>query len=270
MGHIMVTSPDDMHCKHLLHTTELELLEKGLSEEVRGFVPRTFGFDKPELLDIPSHQEWLAESTWRCGEKPKTEGHNTVTIGKDSSPPTLVASTIFRHYYVRFSFAILSREFIEDIVWLIRNMRKKRVVDLACGLGGLGFWINKLSGIPGIPCEMIDDCQWPGFAWRWSSFVVKQDVRQYLSNMTKNEADASLFILSWPPYEDPIAERIWDALPMGSVLLYIGEASEGCCATDDFFRKTENSVMQHFSEQLNKHFLSFWGCRDSAILLIKQ
>ena len=43
-----------------------------------------------------------------------------------------------------------------------------------------------------------------------------------------------VLLLSWPPYDKPLATDALKAFP-GDTLIYIGEGAGGCCADDDFF-----------------------------------
>lgn len=164
-----------------------------------------------------------------------------------------------RDFYTKYSFPILSHEFLRDLKYITKTHPFLSIHELNCGVGWLSFWMKKY----GIPIqESVDDNSWKHH--NLLDCVQRKDSIQHV----KEHPEADLFILSWP-YMDSVAERIWRAMQPGQCLLYIGEGGYGCTATEEFHNATQPFELKSETHTLQVHFLSFWAVHDRPYLYRK-
>jgi hypothetical protein len=128
--------------------------------------------------------------------------------------------------------AYINKEFSH---FLARAMEKEfgdnaTYLEIMSGMGWLakGLLEADLSGIYiATDLEPPEDAVFP---------VSKVDAVEAIKTHRDN-IDA--FVISWPPYDDPIIEACVDEIPSKSKIIYIGEGPGGCCGTAKFFKETE-------------------------------
>lgn len=83
---------------------------------------------------------------------------------------------------------------------------------------------------------------------------------------------ANLYIVTWPPPNDISLDLALNYIPVGSILLYIGEPFPGCCATQNFFEKTEMiEPLQALSAWKKAQELYFkWPSNHDRIFLLRK
>lgn len=189
------------------------------------------------------------------------EAHKEIVFDDDFDrwEETLRTSAI-RRSYVKYSFPILTHEFIYAFAKTCSEMKFMNIIELSCGIGWLSYWLNKYN----IPIsKSVDNMTWVGYEDRYLKHVTRQDSVQCVID----SPTADLFILSWP-YMDEVAENIWHRMNRNQYLFYIGEGMGGCTANDAFFGSIEESEIED-GWKLKDSFISFWGIHDSPLLLRK-
>lgn len=88
----------------------------------------------------------------------------------------------------------------------------------------------------------------------------------------KHEANVDAFVVSWPPYNDPIIEKCLDVMPVGAKLIYIGEGYGGCTATHGFFKRTTDFFKGSWDDVRNKFILQspehgLWYTANQALFV---
>lgn len=162
-----------------------------------------------------------------------------------------------RRKYVKHCFPILSDEFLKSLSGYCRE--KDRIVDLCCGEGWLSHWLGRY----GVGVTAVDRRGHEFFS-RFLPEVQKCDALKYI----RKNRDVDAYILSWPPYNKPLAANIWKELFPGQELLYIGEGSGGCTADDRFFSMVKGHMVED-KWGLNEGFRSFYGIHDRPMLFRK-
>ena len=164
-----------------------------------------------------------------------------------------------RSKYIKYSFPILSEEFILSIKDAVNKLGVKKIIELSSGPGWLTFWLRKY-GVNVYSC--VDNYSWKSFLENdnYLPFVEKEDSRK----IVRQEMDVDMFILSWP-YMNSVAAEIWKGMKKDQYLLYIGESDGGCTADEEFFKLTEDKYVKNIYFQL----MNFEGVHDNCILYRK-
>lgn len=72
-------------------------------------------------------------------------------------------------------------------------------------------------------------------------------------------------ILSWVPYDSTIGEHILNMIPIGSIVIWIGEGQGGCCGTHKTF-----DIFNNQFKELDSMYLNQWvGLHDSITIYKK-
>ena len=177
----------------------------------------------------------------------------------------LMQSLEIRHEYTRYSFPILTDEFIVSLGALFKSLNINKIVEINAGTGFLTYWMRKY-GINIIDC--IDNYSWEKDHFKQN--ILTEVVNNFNSiHYVKNHRDIELFILSWP-YMDQTAARIWNNMYKGQHLLYIGESDGGCTANDKFFELTDKFEINNDKiDKVNNNYLSFDSIHDRVRLYKK-
>lgn len=218
---------------------------KSIKNQKTNIVEKTFKFNSEKLPTIKDYSKVILFDDFEWTKDIK------------NSSVSMVNTFEIRQVYCRFNFAILSHEWITDLVNYLKQFKK--VIELSCGAGWLTHWIRKY-GYNIHSC--VDNLSW-GHDFSYCQWVDDKDSIQYV----KDNQDTDLFILSWP-YMDNVAFKIWNKMKPGQILLYIGEGCGGCTANDDFFSITEKYEID--SSILNNNFKSFCGIHDRPRLFKKE
>jgi hypothetical protein len=190
--------------------------------EIRLRNPLLEAFDKyVELRRDYGWPEWQERTDWRPGNGfvgPAWECSRTAS-----------ANAWMAKRYLRplCSFAVPNDEAIFAIAEL-----KMPVVEIGAGTG---YWAWMLRQA-GVEVEAFDKVPDPDMN-EWMDGDSWTEVKRGTSIVLKDFAQHAL-MLCWPPYEDPMA---LDCLHeyQGDTIIFIGEWSGGCCATDAFFKELE-------------------------------
>ncbi len=219
------------------------------------------GFFKEKIIKATFDQNLrkLPTATW-LKTMIETDQERWNTIGGYSFERSLQTSAI-RGEYVKNSFTILTDEFLREVVSVIQWLGVSKIVDLCAGPGWLSHWLK----VYGLEVEAaVDNKTWPGFEGRYLPLVEKADSLEYV----KAHPDIDLFLLSWPPYNNDLASRIWVSMREGTYLLYIGESSGGCTGDDDFFNVLPEEEPE--TVRLQGRFISFCSIHDRPELYRKK
>ncbi len=174
---------------------------------------------------------------------------------KDKTLPTtkeIVESSIldnlnYRFFYTNNSWFVMNHEFIKEMSSLIKFIGFTNF-ELACGSGWLTYWLKKY-GVKNIKCSD---------SHKWTEKHIYTDIKKKDAvEIVKENIGRSLFILSWPPYNNSLAEDVWSSMQKGQYLLYIGEYKNGCNANNNFF----NLIKDYEYEGINY----FKACKNSFL-----
>ncbi len=182
------------------------------------------------------------------------EGSYCSQLGDDWS-----AREEYRHEH---SFIILTHEFMLTINRMVHELQLLKIIELCAGMGWLTHWLRKY-GVPIQDC--IDNNTWPTYQGRSRPNVRKRNAPDFV----KKDHKTDLYILSWPPYAEPVAYDIWRNMKEGQYLLFIGE--KGGCTGDEQFSKTVTCKDYEVKDEwgLKNSFLQFEGLHDEPILFRK-
>lgn len=173
--------------------------------------------------------------------------------------PVTMAPLLSRRSLVhQFSWSIPSPEAIASIARF-----SKSIVEVGCGTG---YWASLLQSIG---CDVICyDAHPPSTGVNeYGHCREYTEIRSGSCMAASDHPDRSL-MLSWPPYEDPMAHDTLRAYlnAGGQSLVYIGESWGGCCGNDTFFNLI-NATMRLVS---TIDLPQWYGLHDAVFLYQRQ
>lgn len=154
--------------------------------------------------------------------------------------------------YIKYSFTVLTHEFITAVAKLTRDY--KMVMEVSCGLGWMSHWIIKYGGKVNLSIDNMSSHFHEGHL----PLVTKGDAIYYVRTFKPD-----LVIMGWPNYDEPFAKEIWDVVP--NALLYIGEGYGGCTGDDAF-----HDAIEEHEVRCNIPYINFDGLHDYPQLLVKN
>lgn len=108
-------------------------------------------------------------------------------------------------------------------------------------LAGEG-WLAKALREEGIPVYATDDKSWK------TDMNPDVETLDCIESLHKYGSEATVLVISWPPYNSPIAAQLLaerDAHFPNLEVLYIGEGSRGCTGDEDFHEMLDNRYVDH-------------------------
>jgi len=186
-----------------------------------------------------------------------------------------IAGIVFRQEYVKnLSWTILTREMIQDFVYVCRKLGISTLIDAGCGHGVLAHVLRE----KGLAVEAVnaDKDDYHNVHRPWGD-VIKGDAVAFIK---ENASKFHGVILSWPPYDNPFGANILNAMNGGQFLLYAGEGGGGCTGNDKFHDLLGDSygentpppefvLLKEETERINQHFLQFDGIHDRWRVYVK-
>jgi hypothetical protein len=130
----------------------------------------------------------------------------------------------------KFSWSIPCKEAIDAI----REYGRQPIYDL---MAGTGFWSKVLNeaGIKTIASDLHISKKFNPYKHSPKHFKVKRiNAIKAAVDKTRRGLKGDV-LLSWPPYECPVATDVLQNLPIGTRVFYIGESYGGCTADASFF-----------------------------------
>lgn len=163
------------------------------------------------------------------------------------------------HFVKHVSWAIPCREAIEAIV--VSCWRESPPADIIDVCAGTGFWAALLHSV-GIDVVAYD---------LTPPISRKFDFPRARVNEMDGAVALTLFpqrdvFMSWPPYNESLAERIALLMSQGRRLYYIGECEGGCTGTDKFF----DVLSEDFEEIQDVCIPQFEGLHDRLFIFEKK
>lgn len=186
-----------------------------------------------------------------------------------------MVSIAFRYTYVKnISWTILTREMIQDFVYVCRQLGIATLVDAGCGHGVLAHVLRE-KGLA-VDAVNANKDSYHDVPRPWGD-VIKGDAVAFVK---ENASKYHGVILSWPPYSDPFGAEILNAMNSGQFLLYSGESGGGCTGDKkmhellgDWYEESpppEFELLKEETERINQHFLQFDGIHDRWRVYIKK
>lgn len=126
---------------------------------------------------------------------------------------------------------------------------------------GLGF-TEKKAIISGANIVMTDIA--PSEHNLWCKPESNEDYREIISLGAKEAVllypDRNVF-MAWPPYDDPMAFEVANAMQVGRFLIYVGESEGGCTGDASFFQLLRTNFIEI---EDNLYVPSWSGIYDSG------
>jgi 16S rRNA G1207 methylase RsmC len=152
------------------------------------------------------------------------------------------------HYIADYGFAIVTQETLKE---LSRFLSGKSVLEVGSGTGFLSAALAE----EGVRVTAVD-------TGNLDSGRQKHCYRRDLTAdaLTLLPGDYDVVLMMWPTYNSDFAECVADSMRPGQILIYQGESSEGCTATDEFFDAVYSSSwtqLRQVSDTLNAGHVRF-------------
>lgn len=171
---------------------------------------------------------------------------------------TLPFSTMYvRDLYVqKCGFPLLSKDWIKPLSKWIGNRKCLEVMS------GTGAFAKSLQDY-GISVLPTDNKPWKNNL-KWTEVIIEDAVKA----VKKYGNTVDIIIMSWPPYNNPIANQVlltMREVNPDTIMLYIGEY--GGCTADDIFFENAKFIEDETFDSAVKDFLSFYGIHDQPYLI---
>ena len=167
----------------------------------------------------------------------------------------------------KIGFLLVTKEWVEDLSNAIGD---KKCLEIMAGSGAL----SKTLKDKGTNVIATDNFSWrknengsSTESWTTDSGNHYCDIEQLDAvEAIKKYKDVDYILMSWAPYEDPIATEVLKAMREynpNAVLIYFGEGWGGCTANDEFFELVEEVEINGFDFV---NVPSWYGINDTMIL----
>lgn len=166
-------------------------------------------------------------------------------------------------YYVR-------QDYIENVGFALFNMNLARelksiikddkVLEICAGTGFISYVLQKA----GVDIIATDNYSWINEGRLNKEPYINVENIDGLEAINKYGKDIKWLLISWPPYQDPIAyeaAKLLHKINPDAIMIILGEDWGGCTGNDDFFEFTEE-IMEEETQRCNKHYESFSGIHD--------
>jgi hypothetical protein len=205
-----------------------------ISEDIRDLLHLGTKLGKMPIKEIKEIMDGLPDV-----KKIKWEDrHNSFTLNWETRDQ-------FAH---KFSWSIPCKEAIDAI----KQFARPPLRDL---MAGTGFWAKILneSGLKTIPYDLHISKKYNDYKHSANHMTIKRsNALKTAYNMQRRELSGDVMI-SWPPYECPIATDVLTLLPIGTRIVYIGESSGGCTGDLSFHSFLHTNCQELISVNL-PHF----------------
>lgn len=140
----------------------------------------------------------------------------------------------------KMGFSIITKE---NFNRLVKIMKGKKVLDVGAG----GCFLSEALKVQGIDVTTLDLKNYKsielenetGYSF---NTPYEPDILGDIHKIDTKPYNA--FIVNWPDYESEVATTVLKALKSCDLLIYIGEGSGGCCASDNYFNLLFDMVHQ--------------------------
>ena len=167
-------------------------------------------------------------------------------------------------YYVR-------EEYIENVGFALFNMNLARelksiikddkVLEICAGTGFISYALQKA----GVDIIATDNYSWINEGRLNKKPYIEVENIDGLEAINKYGKDVKWVLVSWPPYQEPIAYeavKLLHKINPDATMIFLGEDWGGNTANDDFFEFTEE-IMEEETERCNEYYERFFGIYDS-------
>ena len=188
----------------------------------------------------------------------------------------MIPGIMFRHKYIKnISWTILTREMIQDFVYVCKQLGLTTLIDAGCGHGVLAHILRE----KGLAVDAINanedgyhDVHRP-----WGE-VIRGDAVAFMKEYASKYHGV---ILSWPPYDAAFGADILNTMNSGQFLLYSGEGGGGCTGDktmhellgDGYEEDAQPAAFELLKEEstrINKNFLQFDRIHDRWGVYVKK
>lgn len=158
-------------------------------------------------------------------------------------------------YTQTYGFPLITAEVVTE---LASHLKGKNVLELAAGSG----YLSSLLQQRGIQVKVTDNFNWAnGNYGSWKKPFTEVESIDALKAIEKYGDDYDVVLLSWPPYDNPLAHQILlRCLEKNLDMIYIGEDIGGCTADDDFFDLVEEKCTCDF---VSDYYIPFNTIHDN-------
>lgn len=172
-----------------------------------------------------------------------------------------------RNRYVKnYNWYYMTREVYSILTTYLRGLGSVKILEVAGGTG----WLTHILRKKGLDVTLNDLVVPSKDYYKRKQQYVPIDIKGNI--LYRDISSFNVFILTWPCYEKDWGLKLLQKLPKGSILIYQGETSSGCCANDDFFDYLETNFTERegITTALNEHHVQFMGMHDWWSVYVKN
>jgi len=207
----------------------------------------------PRLLPFRTVAQYAQAGLWRWDDE------DSLLLDADQIEAHF---TLRRQFRRDFGYVVASAEVMASLAELLQPVGQ--VLDAGCGSGYLSKELTRL----GAATFAVDCCDFSQARPKGQGYpirvVYQQDVLGDASTLVSSRFGGVL--LTWPPYDQPFALKVAQAMLPGQLLIYEGEDIGGCTADAAFFGFMADSNrwerLPEPSARLNAVHVTFDGLHD--------
>lgn len=188
-----------------------------------------------------------------------------------NSVSSLITITLRNIYNRRYAFPLISKDWTE---YLVKNIIKdSKCLEIMSGSGMLSYALLEA----GATIISTDNFEWSENIDHYSNWKRKTfthiEVMDAIDAIKKFGKEVEFIIMSWPPYNEPIAYEVLKTMREVNPnlkLIFIGEDYGGCTADDNFFDNVkeieDKEIINHLDYINDNLFKSFDGIHDRIFI----
>jgi predicted nicotinamide N-methyase len=185
-------------------------------------------------------------------------------IPKDVRQAYQIPSYFRRSYIAFMGFSFINYAYIDA---LSNFLAGKKVLEVMSGSGLLSMLLKE-KGIDIIATDIS-----PGYENDYHFAVFNPDIEKLdaIAAVEKYGKDVDYVIMSWPPYNDPIAAEVMKKIKEVNNninVIYIGEGPDGCTADQTFFDIVDGVYSESFEKV--QHTYSNWSMIHDLPFIIRN
>jgi hypothetical protein len=220
------------------------------------------------VTDFFYYNDYIINKLAKNGEFPSKEFIEIVK--SDDRKYSYIKYRLRNLYCANVSWALLTEEFIKEVIDVFKKYKLKKIIDVFGGSGSFSYYIKKLNKEFDIVSYTIQNDSY----FHHLSKMKENNLNNGLLKVVKSHKEFynlidgyDCVIASWIPYDLEDAENLLINMNKDQYILVITEGEGGCIANDKFHQILDSKAFKKIHEF--KTLISFDGIHDRAFLYKK-
>ncbi|QVD49251.1 hypothetical protein LUCX_181 [Xanthomonas phage vB_XciM_LucasX] len=167
-----------------------------------------------------------------------------------------------KQHIAQVGFPIVTLEVLRALTVFLRG---RKVLDVGAGTG----YLARLLSDRHINIRAVDNFTGVYEGANWEQHLYFDVEKVNALTLPELSDPQTVIIMSWPPYEDPFAYQVAQAMSAGQFLIYQG-VWRGCTGDEDFHTLLETQFHRLESPALQEGHINFQGIFDTWTIFCKK